>query len=50
VDVSQAIIVAQPMVMRAAVAGAPAAPPPTAEFTPQSVTVNAHVNAMFALK
>ena len=50
VDVSQAIIVAQPMVMRAAVAGAPAAALPTAEFTPQTVTINAHVNAMFALK
>ncbi len=39
-----------PMVMRATMAGAPAAPAPTAEFTPQSVTINAHVNAMFALK
>jgi hypothetical protein len=23
---------------------------PTAEFTPQTVTINAHVNALFALK
>lgn len=50
VDVTQQVILATPMVMRAAVAGAPAAAPPTAEFTPQSVTINAHVNAMFALK
>src|SRR5438270_5219267 len=27
-----------------------AAPAPTADFTPQSVTINAHVNALFALK
>jgi len=27
-----------------------AAPPPTQEFTPQNVTVTAHVNAMFTLK
>lgn len=50
VDVSQPIILAQPMMQRAAIAGGVAAPPPTAEFTPQSVTINAHVNAMFALK
>jgi uncharacterized protein YggE len=30
---------------------APAAtPPPVADFTPQTVTINAHVNALFALK
>jgi uncharacterized protein len=33
-----------------AVMGAAVAQAPTAEFTPQSVTINAHVNAMFALK
>lgn len=49
VDVTQQVI-PTPMVMRAAVAGAQAAQPPTAEFTPQSVNINAHVNAMFALK
>jgi uncharacterized protein YggE len=49
VDVNQQVIPA-PMVMRATMAGAPAAQAPTAEFTPQSVTINAHVNAMFALK
>jgi uncharacterized protein YggE len=50
VDVTQPVILAQPMVQRAAMAGNVAAPAPTAEFTPQSVTINAHVNAMFALK
>jgi hypothetical protein len=29
---------------------APAAPPPTEEFTPQTVTITAHVNALFNLK
>jgi len=51
VDVTQPIIYAQPMVQRAAMAGVAAAPvAPTAEFTPQAVTINAHVNAMFALR
>jgi uncharacterized protein len=31
-------------------AATPAAPPPTEEFTPQNVTVTAHVNAVFVLK
>jgi uncharacterized protein YggE len=35
----------RPMAMRAE-----AAPPPTEEFTPQNVTVTAHVNALFILK
>ena len=52
VDVNQANIVpimyAQSGMARSA---APAAtPPPMAEFTPQTVTINAHVNALFALK
>jgi uncharacterized protein len=50
IDVYQPTIVpvyAQKMAM-AAPGGA--APPPTAEFTPQTVTINAHVNALFALK
>jgi hypothetical protein len=40
------------MVMRAKsmAAGSAEAAPPTAEFTPQTVTINAHVNALFALK
>lgn len=50
VDVNQPSIV--PLPMRAqAMAGAMAeTAPATAEFTPQNVTVTAHVNAMFALK
>ena len=51
VDVSHAIV---PVVMNLASmarSAAPAAtPPPMAEFTPQTVTINAHVNALFALK
>jgi uncharacterized protein YggE len=35
----------RPMAMRAE-----AAAPPTEEFTPQNVTVTAHVNALFILK
>jgi len=27
-----------------------ATPPPTAEFSPQKITVTAHVNALFLLK
>ena len=50
VDVSQQVVPV-PLLLRSAVAGqAQAPPPPTAEFTPQTVTVNAHVNAMFSLK
>jgi len=51
VDVSQPNIIpvyAQQMTM--ARAAPMATPPPTAEFTPQTVTINAHVNALFALK
>lgn len=50
VDVNQPIIVpmmAQPLAARAAMEQAT---PPMAQFTPQEVTVTAHVNAMFALK
>jgi len=36
--------------MARAMAAAPAAPAPTEEFTPQNVTVTAHVNALFNLK
>jgi len=35
---------------RAMAAAAPATPAPTEEFTPQNVTVTAHVNALFNLK
>jgi uncharacterized protein YggE len=52
VDVNQAnvvpVVFAQSAMARSA---APAAtPPPMADFTPQTVTINAHVNALFALK
>lgn len=51
VDVNQQVIMPVPMMARAAMAGGgAAAPAPTAEFTPQTVNISAHVNAMFALK
>ncbi len=50
VDVNQPNIVPvfSPQVAR--MAAPSAAPAPTAEFTPQSITVTAHVNALFALR
>lgn len=39
-----------PMVRMAAMANVGAAPAPTEQFTPQTVTVTAHVNALFTLK
>jgi uncharacterized protein YggE len=39
-----------PHMARAMAAMAPSAPAPTEEFTPQNVTVTAHVNALFNLK
>ena len=50
VDVQGGGPVPVPMPMRAMRAEAAAAPPPTAEFTPQNVTVTAHINALFLLK
>jgi uncharacterized protein YggE len=50
VDINQQVIMPMPVMRAAAIPGARAADAPTAEFTPQSVTINAHVNAMFALK
>jgi uncharacterized protein YggE len=51
VDVNQQVIVPVRMMARAATPGAMAEQaPPTAGFSPQNVTINAHVNAMFALK
>ena len=51
VDTSENIRVYAPMPRRAMpMAMAAAAPAPTEEFTPQNVTVTAHVNAMFVLK
>ncbi len=50
VDVNQANVM--PVYAQAAMArsAAPMATPPMADFTPQTVTINAHVNALFALK
>ena len=52
IDVNQAAIMPVAITMRAMsrTAGAAAVPAPTEEFTPQTVTINAHVNALFALK
>jgi len=50
VDVQQmGIPVPVPMAARAMRAEA-ATPAPTAEFTPQKITVTAHINALFLLK
>jgi uncharacterized protein YggE len=49
VDATGATPIVRPMAMRAA-AVAEAAPPPTAEFSPQRITVNARVSAVFTLK
>lgn len=52
VDVSQPVIVpmtASPVAAAARI-GMAEAPPATAEFTPQNLTITAHVNALFALK
>jgi uncharacterized protein YggE len=40
----------RPMLMAAPRMAAEAAPAPTAEFTPQTVSITAHVNALFQLK
>jgi hypothetical protein len=51
VDTFENIRIVAPMQRRAMpMAMAGAAPAPTEEFTPQNVTVTAHVNAMFVLK
>ncbi|HWF03050.1 MAG TPA: SIMPL domain-containing protein [Candidatus Angelobacter sp.] len=52
IDVNQQFAVPMAITMRArsAVAGAAVTPAPTEEFTPQTVTINAHVNALFGLK
>jgi uncharacterized protein len=44
---NRVVPIARPMAMRM---NAGAAPAPTEEFTPQTVSVTAHVNALFALK
>jgi len=51
VDVNQTNIVPVMFAQSMARSAAPMAPPPPmADFTPQIVTINAHVNALFALK
>ncbi len=50
VDVNQPNIIPVFAPQMAKTMAAGAVPPPTAEFTPQAVTVNAHVNALFALR
>jgi uncharacterized protein YggE len=51
VDTFENIRVVQPMMRAMEAKGmAAAAPAPTEEFSPQSVTVTSHVNAMFSLK
>jgi uncharacterized protein YggE len=50
VDVNQTNIVPVMFAQSMARSAAPMAPPPMADFTPQTVTINAHVNALFALK
>jgi uncharacterized protein len=50
VDTFENIRIVAPMQRRGTMMAMEAAPPPTQEFTPQNVTVTAHVNAMFVLK
>lgn len=51
VDVNQPIVPIMYAQAGMARSAAPmATPPPMADFTPQTVTINAHVNALFALK
>ncbi|HEV7550843.1 MAG TPA: SIMPL domain-containing protein [Candidatus Angelobacter sp.] len=52
VDVNQTNIVPMMYAQAGMARGAApmATPPPMADFTPQTVTINAHVNALFALK
>jgi uncharacterized protein YggE len=49
VDTYEQVRVVAPMMQRA-VGGAMAAPAPTEQFTPQKITVTAHVNALFTMK
>lgn len=50
VDVSEPSPIIRPMVRAQAMAAGAAAPPPTEEFTPQKITVTAHVNALYNFK
>jgi len=51
VDVSEPGPIIRPMFRAAPMAvGGPAPPPPTEEFTPQKITVTAHVNALYNMQ
>ncbi|MFZ3265026.1 MAG: SIMPL domain-containing protein [Terriglobales bacterium] len=50
VDTSENIRIFAPMMRRGMMAMAAPTPAPTEEFSPQNVTITAHVNAMFVLK
>ncbi len=51
VDVSEPGPIMRPMLMKASAMVAGAAPPPaTEDFTPQKITVNSHVNALYNLQ
>jgi uncharacterized protein YggE len=50
IDTFEHLPVVRPMQRVMAMGVAAATPPPTEEFTPQNVSVTAHVNAMFELK
>jgi uncharacterized protein YggE len=50
VDTFENVRPIEPMPRVMAMKAEAAAPPPTAEFTPQTITVTAHVNALFSLK
>jgi len=50
VDTQENVRIYTPMRRGMAMAGAAMAPAPTEEFTPQNVTMTAHVNAVFTLK
>jgi uncharacterized protein YggE len=49
-EVGQPVIVPMALGRQPMMARAQAAPAPTAEFSPQNVTITAHVSALFALK
>lgn len=50
VDVSEPGPIMRPMMMKASAMGAAPQPPATEEFTPQKITVNSHVNALYNLQ
>jgi uncharacterized protein YggE len=50
VDTFEQVRVVAPMMERAMGAAMAAPPPPTEQFTPQKITVTAHVNALFTMK